>query len=246
MNEQVIWDYLYNKVQNPYGVAALMGNLYVESKLNPKNLQGSYERKLGMTDDQYTEAVDNGTYTSVDFINDGAGYGLVQWTYWSRKEGLLNLAKSRGVSIGNLRMQLDYLWSEIQKYKTVIDAMKTGNSVRAISDVIAKRYERPADQSDKALQNRANYGQSFFDKFAKVNESKAEVKESKLESTGRVIRAKVNVNIRTGNGKAYPKLGALKAGQSVPWIASSQDGWHAFKYNNAVCWVSGEFAEVIG
>lgn len=246
MNEQVIWDYLYNKVQNPYGVAALMGNLYVESKLNPKNLQGSYERKLGMTDDQYTEAVDNGTYTPVDFINDGAGYGLVQWTYWSRKEGLLNLAKSRGVSIGNLRMQLDYLWSEIQKYKTVIDAMKTGNSVRAISDVIAKRYERPTDQSEKALQNRANYGQCFFDKFAKVNESKAEVKESKLESTGRVIRAKVNVNIRAGNGKAYPKLGALKAGQSVPWIASSQDGWHAFKYNNAVCWVSGEFAEVVG
>ena len=246
MNEQVIWDYLYKKVQNPYGVAALMGNLYVESKLNPKNLQGSYERKLGMTDDQYTEAVDNGTYTSVDFINDGAGYGLVQWTYWSRKEGLLNLAKSRGVSIGNLRMQLDYLWSEIQKYKTVIDAMKTGNSVRAISDVIAKRYERPTDQSEKALQNRANYGQSFFGKFAKVNESKAEVKENKLASKGRVIRAKVNVNIRAGNGKEYPKLGALKAGQSVPWIASSQDGWHAFKYNNAVCWVSGEFVEVVG
>lgn len=246
MNEQVIWDYLYKKVQNPYGVAALMGNLYVESKLNPKNLQGSYKRKLGMTDDQYTAAVDNGTYTAVDFINDGAGYGLVQWTYWSRKEGLLNIAKSRGTSIGNLNTQLDYLWSEIQKYTTVIEAMKTGKSVRAISDVIAKRYERPTDQSEKALQNRANYGQSFFDKFANVNEPIAEAKERKPESKGRVIRAKVNVNIRTGNGKAYSKLGVLKAGQSVPWIASSQDGWHAFKYNNAMCWVSGEFAEVVG
>lgn len=246
MNEQVIWDYLYKKVQNPYGVAAMMGNLYVESKLNPKNLQGSYERKLGMTDDQYTAAVDNGTYTAVDFINDGAGYGLVQWTYWSRKEGLLNMAKSRGVSIGDLSMQLDYLWNEIQKYKTVIDAMKTGNSVRAISDVIAKRYERPKDQSEKALQNRASYGCSFFIKFAKADEIKTESKESKPEFKGRVIRAKANVNIRTGNGKAYPKLGVLKAWQSVPWIASSQDGWHAFKYNNAVCWVSGEFAEVVG
>ncbi len=113
-------------------------------------------------------------------------------------------------------------------------------------NVIAKRYERPKDQSEKALQNRANYGQSFFNQFEKVSESKAESEESKPESKGRVIRAKVNVNIRTGNGKAYSKLGVLKAGQSVPWIASSQDGWHAFKYNNAVCWVSGEFAEVVG
>ncbi|MBP3801386.1 MAG: hypothetical protein J6I85_05145 [Clostridia bacterium] len=68
-----------------------MGNMKAESALNSKNLQQSYERKLGFTDDTYTEAVDKGTYKN--FIHDKAGYGLVQWTYWSLKEELYNYAK---------------------------------------------------------------------------------------------------------------------------------------------------------
>ena len=48
-----------------------------------------------MTDEQYTAAVDNGTYTN--FVNDKYGYGIFQWTYWSRKQNLLNYAKSKGL-----------------------------------------------------------------------------------------------------------------------------------------------------
>ena len=40
--EKTIWDYLIGKINNPYGVAALMGNLYAESALRPSNLQDSY------------------------------------------------------------------------------------------------------------------------------------------------------------------------------------------------------------
>jgi hypothetical protein len=39
-----------------------------------------------MNDASYTAAVDNGSYTN--FTHDFAGYGLAQWTYWSRKQGL--------------------------------------------------------------------------------------------------------------------------------------------------------------
>jgi hypothetical protein len=39
-----------------------------------------------MNDASYTVAVDNGSYTN--FTHDSAGYGLAQWTYWSRKQGL--------------------------------------------------------------------------------------------------------------------------------------------------------------
>lgn len=41
-----------------------------------------------MTDAEYTAAVDAGTYTN--FVNDKAGYGLAQWTYWSLKQEMLN------------------------------------------------------------------------------------------------------------------------------------------------------------
>ncbi|MDV3428512.1 MAG: phage tail-type lysozyme domain-containing protein [Bacillota bacterium] len=86
-----IWNYLYAAIGNEFGVAGLMGNMKAESALKSNNLQQSYERKLGFTDESYTTAVDNGTYTN--FVYDKAGYGLVQWTYWSLKEGLYKYAK---------------------------------------------------------------------------------------------------------------------------------------------------------
>ena len=82
-NEKIIWDYLKAKGLNDYGTAGLMGNLFAESALNPKNLQNTYEKSLKLTDAEYTKKVDDGSYTN--FVNDKAGYGLAQWTYWSRK-----------------------------------------------------------------------------------------------------------------------------------------------------------------
>ena len=77
-NEERIWNFLISKGMSSAGAAGLIGNLYAESALNPKNLQNSYEKKLGHTDDSYTAAVDNGSYSN--FIRDSAGYGLAQWT----------------------------------------------------------------------------------------------------------------------------------------------------------------------
>lgn len=84
-----------------------MGNLYAESGLMPNNLQNAYNNKLGKTDAEYTAAVDNGSYGN--FVKDSAGYGLAQWTYWSRKQALLNHAKQAGVSIADLNMQLGFM-----------------------------------------------------------------------------------------------------------------------------------------
>ena len=99
-NEKIIWEFLTGEGLTEAGAAGLMGNLYAESGLSSQNLQNSYEKKLGYTDTTYTAAVNNGKYTN--FVYDSAGYGLAQWTYWSRKEGLLKLAQKKEVSIGNL------------------------------------------------------------------------------------------------------------------------------------------------
>ena len=101
-NEQIIWKYLKSQGLSDAGAAGLMGNLYAESGLRPNNLQNVYEKKLGLTDDAYTAAVDNGSYTN--FVRDSAGYGLAQWTFWSRKQNLINFAKKQKTSIGDLNM----------------------------------------------------------------------------------------------------------------------------------------------
>ena len=163
--EEKIWNFLIGKGFSKAGAAGLMGNLFAESGLNPKNLQNSFEKKLGHTDDSYTAAVDNGTYSN--FVKDSAGYGLAQWTYWSRKQNMLEFARAAGKSIGDLEMQLDFLFKELSEgYKTVLAALKTATSVKAASDNVLLRFEKPADQSDAVKAKRAGYGQTYYDKYA--------------------------------------------------------------------------------
>ena len=143
-----------------------MGNLDAESGLKPKNLQNSYEKKLGYTDDSYTAAVDNGSYGN--FVKDSAGYGLAQWTYWSRKQNMLTFARAAGKSIGDLEMQLDFLCKELKEsYPTVYNKLKTAASVREASDIVLTQFERPADQREAVKLKRANMGQKYYNQYAK-------------------------------------------------------------------------------
>lgn len=164
-DEERIWNYLIDAGLSAYGAAGLMGNLYAESGLNPMNLQNSYEKKLGLSDAEYTAAVDNGTYTN--FIRDNAGYGLAQWTYWSRKEALLYAAQTAEKSVGDLEVQLDYLMEELTvSFPAVLQTLKTAKTVREASDIVLLKFERPADQSEAAKDRRAGYGQTYYGKYA--------------------------------------------------------------------------------
>ena len=166
-NERIIWDYLKSTGLNDFGAAGLMGNLYAESALNSKNLQSSYEKKLGMTDESYTQAVDDRTYT--DFIRDSAGYGLAQWTYWTRKRSLLYYAQENKKSIGDLGMQLDFLYMELsENYKEVLSVLMNATSVLEASNIVLFKFERPANQDESVQQKRASYGQKYYDKFAQI------------------------------------------------------------------------------
>lgn len=159
--EQAIWDYLQTQTGNAYATAGIMGNLYAESGLRTNNLQNSYEKKLGMTDEQYTQAVDNGSYKN--FVHDSAGYGLAQWTYWSRKQGLLDRKGNR--SIADITLQLEWLIEEMTA-SGLLNQLKTAKSVKEASDLVLTKYEKPADQSDAVKEKRASYGQNYYDKYA--------------------------------------------------------------------------------
>ena len=163
-NAKIIWNYLKKQGLNDFGIAGLMGNLYAESGLNPKNLQNTYERKLGFTDESYTNAVDCGSYQN--FVKDSAGYGIVQWTYWSRKQALFNFAKDQNKSIGDLNMQLDFLMKELTEgHMDILKTLCNATSVLEASNVVLFEFERPANQ-DKSVQiKRCSFGQKYYDQF---------------------------------------------------------------------------------
>jgi hypothetical protein len=162
--EQTIWQALKGIGFTDVAVAGVMGNLFAESALRANNLQNSFEARLGHTDESYTAAVDDGSYTN--FVRDSAGYGLAQWTFWSRKEALLNFVRERGNSIGDLATQLQFLCMEIYGYPKTMDGLRKAETVREASDVVLTDYLRPADQSEAVQVRRAGYGQGYYDKYA--------------------------------------------------------------------------------
>lgn len=198
-NDKTIWNYLKGKGLNDYAVAGIMGNLYAESGFKPTNLQNTYEKKLGYTDDSYTAAVDNGSYTN--FVKDSAGYGLVQWTYWSRKQALLEYAQSVGKSIGDLTMQLDFMWKEMQGYKSMMTTLNSATSILEASNAVLTQYEKPADQSETVQTKRAGYGQTYYDKYAQ--------KTSESTPTDGLYRVQVGAYSKLDN--ANKQLAAVQA-----------------------------------
>ena len=161
-NEQTIWNFLYEKLNNPYGVAGLMGNLFAESSLNPV-LANNVKKKTGLTNEQYTAAADAGVNNN--FVDDGIAYGLVQWCYKTRKKGLLDKARAESKSVGDINLQLEYMWTELQAYKTVLNTLYQAKTVREASDVVMLRYEKPATQTEAVKVKRAGFGQKYFDKY---------------------------------------------------------------------------------
>lgn len=163
-NEGKIFDYLTNTMgYNTAAACAIMANIYCESSFVPTNLQNSYEKSLGYTDATYTAAVDDGSYTN--FVRDKAGYGLCQWTYWSRKQGLLDYAKEAGTSIGDLYMQLGYFGVEFV-------GSKAGNYVAAVPNTADGAYdaayyfcevfENPSQVADEKSVYRGNLAKNTY------------------------------------------------------------------------------------
>ena len=238
-NEAAIWGYLKARGLKDCAVAGLMGNLYAESGLQPTNMQNSYESKLGMNDTTYTAAVDSGKYTN--FVRDCVGYGLAQWTYWSRKEALLNYAKTAGASIGDLQMQLGFLWKELQGYGAVMSVLKCASSVRQASDVVLLQYERPADQSEAVQVKRAGYGQKYYDKYAGQTGSPAPVPATGLPYTVRVTAS--SLNIRKGPGTNYASAGSI-TDKGVYTITEEAIGTGASKWGklkSGAGWISLDY-----
>lgn len=225
--EKTIWNTLQAAIGNAYGTAGLMGNLYAESALKPGNLQNTGNKALGMTDEQFVAAVDSGEYSADKFIHDGYGMGLAQWTYYTRKQALLNFVKAAGKSIGDLETQLAFLLQEIKGYTSVWNTLTTTTSVREASDVVLKKYERPANQSESVQVKRAGYGQQYYDKYAAADTTTPTAPTTPAEEPAVSFPYKVrvsidNLRIRRGPGTNYASRGYTGAG--IFTIVEEADG----------------------
>ena len=231
-NAEKIWNFFLDERFSIYGIAALMGNLFAESGLDPKNLQNSCEKRLNYTDAEYTAAVDNGTYKN--FTYDGAGYGLPQFTFPSRKEAFYKYAKAAGKSIGDLETQLLFMVEEMKKdFKSVYSALKTASDVKTASDLVLKKYEAPKDQSDAVKRKRAEYGQEYFNRFSGAGEKKGEINMSIMVGSARIDERGNASGGAAGDQKQTSATNDLTGEVSMQKMYSHSKGWYILRPKSA-------------
>ena len=165
MSTQSIYSQLIAAGLSKAGACGLMGNMNAESAMRANNAQDGMTK---LTDAEYTAGVDNGTYTN--FVRDAVGYGLCQWTYWTRKQALYNFAKQKGVSIGDEAMQVEFAIQELKTgYPGLWSFLCSTDNVHDAAGRVCTEFERPAVNNITA---RASAGLRFFSDL--TDEPKAE------------------------------------------------------------------------
>lgn len=166
-NDSYIWAVLYNAIGNENGVAGLMGNLQAESGLVSYRLQGDFTLDYTKSVD-YTNKVNSGEITRDQFINDAKGYGLAQWTYYTRKEALYDAWQASGyASIGDVRLQVAFLIDELRtSYPSVYNTLVTTPDILTASNDVLFNFENPQQQGPDVQLVRYNLSVALYNALA--------------------------------------------------------------------------------
>ena len=215
MSTQSIYSQLINAGLSKAGACGVMGNMNAESAMRANNAQDGMTK---LSDAEYTAGVDNGTYTN--FVRDAVGYGLCQWTYWTRKQELYNYAKSKGVSIGDETMQVEFALHEIKNnYPTLWKFLCTTDDVHDAAARICTEYERPAVNN---INVRASYALRYFEEMS--CETNDEQPQTPMPETEKVVEVKLRLLVRGAKGDQVKALQAILAGYGYVLGRTGVDG----------------------
>lgn len=145
MGYQSIYDQFRASGLTQAGSLAMLGNFDCESNCISYRLQGDFKAPNYTTSRQYTADVDNGVISKKQFMSDQKGYGLAQWTFWSRKAALYDFCKQRGYSIGDESGQVKFTVSELMSdFPGLLTELKESNDLYQCTKDVCYKFENPA------------------------------------------------------------------------------------------------------
>lgn len=180
---QGIYNYLNLVFRNPYGTAALMGNLQAESYLTPYRMQSELSEDAWESYD-YAESVCNGDVTRTQFIAEGqsgitykgkyypgTGFGLAQWTWYERKAALYDWRDTMGYNFFDINCTCTFLIHELEtKYQDTFNMILTANEDNFINVVqyVLVHFENPDDQSQEVVMHRYRLAAAILRDYGSV------------------------------------------------------------------------------
>lgn len=183
--------------------AAILGNLHVESGLDPTIKEGGEH------------------FSTIAEIQSG-GYGLAQWTHPSRKEKWIAFTESRGWAdqIATLLPQLEWIWEEWAShpdYGREEFFSANENDLRQLTWIFNSYYERPGSiEGHYATTVQPTSGSALDSHNARYDAAQAY-----LETFGDNIVSERSSSICvTGADNADFSTSGLRVDGSPPWVGT--------------------------
>ena len=141
-NALLIYNQLRASGVSEAGALGLMGNWMAESGLEPNRVQGDFNtgRTLSRayTDDVMAGRISRSQFardariSRSQFARDAKGYGLAQWTYYTRKEDLYDFWNGSGKALDDVSMQVSFALQELStqaEYSGLWSVLKTTEDI---------------------------------------------------------------------------------------------------------------------
>lgn len=143
-NAARVFNYFTSKGLSPAQAAGVVGNMILESGINPQRLQGT--------------ALNTVTLAS-QAAGSSSGWGIVQWTPAGK---MITPLQNAHRDPNDLAVQLDYLWNELStSEKAALSAVQATSTPEAAAQAFETKYERPADPAG-SLNLRQTYAKAIF------------------------------------------------------------------------------------
>ena len=221
MSELTIWQELRSLGYNEYAVAGIMGNMKAESGVESNRVEGDFSADRTASK-AYTQNVDNGSITRGSFSTDAKGYGLCQWTFWSRKQGLYDYCQTFNVSISDEETQVQWLHKELKNsYQACYNILINATSVQQASDAFLLKFENPANAQAQSG-TRAQMGTAFYNKYkgTSITGQAPTQTQQKPQQQG-----------TTPTALCYPGASILKQGDKGVAVVVAQKGIQCYGIN---------------
>jgi len=232
-NKQKIWNYLNSKGLTPFQVAGIMGNMQAESggTFDPRIVEFGFPNSAGVISRPGKPETWDDNVPPDKNKNGQPGYGLVQFTFPTIKQGLRDWAAKNGKKGGDLGIQLDYLWNEmtVGVYKGLYQKMKDTKTIEEASDLFLYQYEKPAERLRAAtsIVRKAN-AKKIFDEFSGTTAPSASTSSgsSSTSSCGATVQSGSTtsvVEVARTELASGPNVGGQKyilGSEKIPWCAA--------------------------
>ncbi len=149
-NVEKILNFYMRKGLNLAQASGIIGNMLQESNLQPNIVQGG---RLINEDETYT-------------LENGKGFGLVQWTFTGRQQPLQEHVDSLRVKNTDLGGQLSFTWVELNgAYLSTLNKLRSTNDPVEAAVAVHDGYEKSADSDSQVRSVRGGNATKVYNQY---------------------------------------------------------------------------------